>query len=69
MTPGLISRRTRGPEDEEGINTDRPAPDKKRIKSARAADEWRFEKEKTKEQRATTRVRTPALAGMSDQIR
>lgn len=35
---------------------------------ASTADERRLEKEKTKEQRATTRVRTPALAGTSDSI-
>ena len=33
---------------------------------ASTADERRLEKERTKEQRATTRVRTPALGGMRD---
>jgi hypothetical protein len=32
-------------------------------------DERRLEKERTKEQRAMTRVRTPALAGTSDLLR
>jgi len=38
------------------------------IELARAADEWRLEKERTKEQRATMRVRIPVAAGMSDSI-
>lgn len=35
---------------------------------ASTADERRLEKERTKEQRATTRVRTPVAAGTSDSI-
>ncbi|MGV8109679.1 hypothetical protein [Methanospirillum sp.] len=35
---------------------------------ASTADDRRLEKERTKEQRATTRVRIPALAGTSDSI-
>jgi len=35
---------------------------------ASTADERRFEKERTKEQRATMRVRTPVAAGTSDSI-
>ena len=36
---------------------------------ASTADERRLEKERTKEQRATTRVRTPVAAGTNDLIR
>ena len=65
--PWTLDRSTRGPGYEEGINTDRPAT-RARIGSnpASTADERRLEKERTKEQRATTRVRTPALGGMRD---
>jgi hypothetical protein len=57
------------PGDEEGIDTDRPAT-RARIGSnpASTADERRLEKERTKEQRATTRVRIPVAAGTSDSI-
>jgi len=37
-------------------------------KPASTADERRLEKERTKEQRATTRVRIPVAAGTSDSI-
>ncbi|MDX8551765.1 hypothetical protein KHC33_04160 [Methanospirillum sp. J.3.6.1-F.2.7.3] len=54
---------------EEGIDTDRPAT-RARIGSnpAPTADERRLEKERTKEQRATMRVRIPALAWTSDSV-
>jgi hypothetical protein len=57
------------PGDEEGINTDRPAT-RASIGSnpASTADDRRLEKKRTKEQRATTRVRTPVAAGTLDSI-